>query len=63
MRTMLTGMICERYSRKYSGLEQFSQQSACLKMTGAKQGQAHLDNSFLSLVISALRVKGINVTS
>lgn len=46
-----------RYGGKYTGLEPFSQLSACLSRTGAKRGQAHLENSFLSLVTSAFLLK------
>lgn len=46
-------------AQKFTGLEAFSKQSACLSWTGAKPGRVHRDNSFLSLVTSALRLKGI----
>lgn len=39
--------------QEFTGLEAFSQQSACLSRAGAKPGQVQGDNSFLSLVTSA----------
>lgn len=58
MSTVLTVMTHEGDTvEKYTGLEPFSQLSACLSRTGPKQAQAHLEKSFLSLVTSAFLLK------
>lgn len=55
---MLTVMIFEAdMVKKYTGLKTFFQLSTCLSQTGAKQGQAHLENSSLSPVTSAFLLK------
>lgn len=47
------GETGEITAQEFTGLEAFSQQSACLSRTGAKPGWVLGDNSFLSLVTSA----------
>lgn len=57
MGRMLTVMICERYGRRCSGLEQFSQQSACLSPIGASRARLILIIPFLALSLQLYDLK------